>query len=73
VSYKEGNKWNRNAYQKCNSGGGGTVKNMEKCVCNRGYYEWLCYDDTEDIAVVSIETCQYAKMVLLVQEILKVG
>jgi len=36
VSYKEGNKWNRNA------AGEKTVKNMETCAYNTGYCEWLC-------------------------------
>jgi len=40
VSYKEGNKWIRNAYQKFNRGK--TVKTMETCAYNTGYYEWQC-------------------------------
>jgi len=40
VNYKEGNKWNRNAYQKCNRG-----KNCEEYgnvyIYYTGYYEWL--------------------------------
>jgi len=38
VSYKEGNKWNRNAYQKCNRG----KTSEETCAYNTGYYDWLC-------------------------------
>jgi hypothetical protein len=40
VSYKEENKWIRNAYQKCNRGK--TVDIMKTCEYNTGYYEWLC-------------------------------
>ena len=36
VSYKEGNKWNRNATREK------TEKNMATCAYNTGYYEWLC-------------------------------
>ena len=42
VSYKEGNKWNRNAYQKCNRGKKKAVENVEMCAYNIGWYEWLC-------------------------------
>jgi hypothetical protein len=41
---KEGNKWNRNAYQKCNRGK--SVKNMETYAYNTGYYKWLCVRKT---------------------------
>jgi hypothetical protein len=40
VSYKKGNKWNRNAYQKCSRGK--KLKNIEMCACNTGYYGWVC-------------------------------
>jgi len=39
VSYKEGNKWKRNAYHKCNKGGEKTVENVKKCAYNTKYFE----------------------------------
>jgi hypothetical protein len=39
VSYKEGNKWDRNPYHKSSKK---KLNNMEKCAYNTAYYKWLC-------------------------------
>jgi hypothetical protein len=72
VSYREGNKWNRNAYQKCNREK--KTVNMETCAYNTGYYEWLCVRltlrITQYLKSKRVSTCRWF---CINKKVLKVG